>query len=360
MSETLRFYALTIVGLALFPFVIHPIGGYPGLATQILIVSIASIGFNLLLGYAGLLSYGQAMFYGVGSYVALLAVSKFFASGPNFWFAILLAVAFVSVMAFVVGTLVVRLYGIYYALLTLAFAQMFFFVVFKWRALTGGDDGIQGVSSPKVPLGFTSLDLSATFPALDLGPFGNLSDVRYWYVFVAIVMLLALAFMRTLVRSQFGEVLAAIRENEERSTFVGFDPAKYKLAAFVIAGALTGLSGALRGLYEGSTAPEALTVDTSGSFVIFTVVGGVKTLFGPLLGTGIIMYLQNVISAKTEAWRLIEGLLFVAVIVFLPGGILGSLRPRRAKTILAGALRTGPTTPLAAQADAPSSPGATR
>lgn len=344
MNRELRFYALTVLGLVLFPFAIHPIGGYPGLATQILIVGIASIGFNLLLGYAGLLSYGQAMFYGVGSYVALLAVSKFFPSAPNFWVAVLLAVAFVTVMAFVVGTLVVRLYGIYYALLTLAFAQMFFFVVFKWRDLTGGDDGIQGVTSPQLPLGFTSIDLGGTFPPLDLGPFGNLSDVHYWYAFVAIVTLLALAFMRTLVRSQFGEVLGAIRENEERSTFVGFDPRKYKLAAFVIAGALTGLSGALRGLYEGSTAPDVLTVDSSGSFVIFTVVGGVKTLFGPLLGTGIIMYLQNVISAKTDAWRLIEGLLFVAVIVFLPGGILGSFKSKRAKTILAGAVRTGPAT----------------
>lgn len=344
MNATLRFYALTILGLVLFPFAIHPIGGYPGIATQILIVSIASVGFNLLLGYAGLLSYGQAMFYGVGSYVALLCVSKFFQSAPNFWVAILLAVAFVTLMAFVVGTLVVRLYGIYYALLTLAFAQMFFFVVFKWRDLTGGDDGIQGISSPHLPLGFTSLDLGATFPPLDLGPFGNLSDVHYWYPFVAIVTLLALAFMRTLTRSEFGEVLGAIRENEERSTFVGFDPRKYKLAAFVIAGALTGLSGALRGLYEGSVAPDVMTVDSSVSFVIFTVVGGVKTLFGPLLGTGIIMYLQNVISAKTDAWRLIEGLLFVAVIVFLPGGILGSFKAKRAKTILAGAIRTGAAT----------------
>jgi len=352
MNATVRFYALTVLGLALFPFAIHPIGGYPGLATQILIVGIASIGFNLLLGYAGLLSYGQAMFYGVGSYVALLAVSKFFASAPNFWVAILLAVAFVSLMAFAVGTLVVRLYGIYYALLTLAFAQMFFFVVFKWRNLTGGDDGIQGIGAPKLPLGFASIDLTKTLPPLELGPFGNLADMRYWYVFIAIVMILTLAFTRTLVRSQFGEVLAAIRENEERSTFVGFDPKKYKLAAFVIAGALTGLSGALRGLYEGSVAPEALAVDTSGSFVIFTVVGGVKTLFGPLLGTAIIMYLQNVISAKTEAWRLIEGVLFVAVIVFLPGGILGSVRSRRAKTILAGAVRGGPGNALGGQSDA--------
>jgi branched-chain amino acid transport system permease protein len=348
-----RFYGLTILGLVLFPFLIHPIGGYPGLATQILIVAIASIGFNLLLGYAGLLSYGQSMFYGIGSYVALLTVSRFFPAHPNFWLAVLLAVAFVTLMALLIGMLVVRLYGIYFALLTLAFAQMFFFIVFKWRDLTQGDDGLQGITSPPLALGFTSIDLTGTFPALDLGPFGNLSDVHYWYAFVALVILGVLAFMRTLVQSQFGEVLGAIRENEERSTFIGFDPKRYKLAAFTIAGALTGLSGALRGLYETSTAPDALTVETSGNFVIFTVVGGVKTLFGPVLGTGLIMYLQNVVSAKTDAWRLLEGLLFVAVIVFLPGGILGSFKRKRGRAILASAIATNaPDTPRPAPSEA--------
>jgi branched-chain amino acid transport system permease protein len=337
-----RFYGLTILGLVLFPFVIHPIGGYPGLATQILILAIGSIGFNLLLGYAGLLSYGQAMFYGVGGYMALLTVSKFFPDHPNFWLAIVLGVGFVTLMAFAIGSLVVRLYGIYFALLTLAFAQMFFFIVFKWRDLTQGDDGLQGIAVPPMPLGFTSIDLSETFPKVDLGPFGNLGDVHYWYVFAALVMLLVLAFMRTLIRSQFGEVLGAIRENEERSTFVGFDPLRYKLAAFTLAGALTGLSGALRGLYETSIAPDALTVGTSGDFVIYTVIGGVKTLFGPVVGTALIMYLQNVISAKTDAWRLIEGLLFVAVIVFLPGGILGTFKRKRGRAILATAVATTP------------------
>ena len=150
--------------------------------------------------------------------------------------------------------------------------------------------------------------------------------------------------MRALVRSQFGETLAAIRENEERSRLIGFDPKLYKLAAFVIAGALTGLAGALRGLYETSIAPDSLTVETSGNFVIFTVIGGVKTLFGPLLGTGLVMYLQNVVSAKTDAWRLIEGIVFVAVIVFLPGGVLGTFGRKRARTDLARAVRAKPET----------------
>jgi len=353
--KDLRFYALTALGLVLFPFAIHPIGGYGGLATQILIVGIASIGFNLLLGYAGLLSYGQAMFYGLGAYVALLTVSRFFPQHPNFWLAIALAVTFVSLVAVAVGMLVVRLYGIYFALLTLAFAQMSYFLVFKvFDNLTQGDDGLQGIASPPLALGPWSIDLTAPLPALALGPFGDLSDIHYWYVFVAIVTFGVIAFSRTLTRSQFGEVLGAIRENEERSRFVGFDIARYKLAAFVIAGALTGLSGALRGLYETSAAPDILTVDTSGNFVIYTVVGGVQTLFGPLLGTGLVMYLQNVISAKTDAWRLIEGVIFVLVIVFLPGGVLGTLEKRRAgrRNIVTNALRTTPAEALPAAGEA--------
>jgi branched-chain amino acid transport system permease protein len=352
--KTLRFYGLAIVALVLFPFVIHPIGGYPALATQILIVSIATMGLNLLLGYAGLLSYGQAMFYGVGAYVALLTVSKFFPDHPNFWLALVLAVGFVTLVALLVGALVVRLYGIYFALLTVAFAQMFFFIVYKWRDLTQGDDGLSGIAIPPVPLGFTSLDLTTGLPAVDLGIFGNLSDVKYWYVFVALVALGVLAFIRTLTLSQFGEVLAAIKENEGRSTFVGFEPARYKLAAFTIAGALTGLSGALRAMFDTSTSPDALTVDTSGNFVIYAVVGGVKTLFGPFAGTAIILFLQNVISAKTDNWRLIEGILFVLVVVFLPGGLLGTFKRKRGRAILTGALRTAP----AAEATRPTAGGA--
>jgi len=247
----------------------------------------------------------------------------------SFALPILVGVALATLAAFAIGSLVVRLYGIYFALLTVAFAQMVYFIVFQWRDLTRGDDGLQGLSTPALNLGFAHFDLSAALPALGLGPFGDLSSIKEWYVFVALVTFLVLAFVRTLVRSQFGEVLAAIRENEERSVFVGFDVRRYKVAAFVISGALCGLSGSLRALYDGSAAIDALTVDTSGNFVIYTVVGGVQTLFGPIVGTGLIMWLQNVISAKTDAWRLIEGVIFVAVVIFLPRGIIGSLRKRQ-------------------------------
>ncbi len=329
-SGDLAFYLWTAGGLAAFPLVFGlPIfNGYGGLATQILIVGIAAIGLNLLLGYAGQLSYGHAAFYGLGMYGASLSLLRFFPNAHSFALPIVVGVAIATLAALGIGALVVRLYGIYFALLTVAFAQMIYFIVFQWRDLTRGDDGLQGLSTPVLNLGVAKFDLSASLPALNLGPFGDLSSIKAWYVFVAIVTFLVLAFVRALVRSQFGEVLAAIRENEERSAFIGFDVRRYKVAAFVISGALCGLSGALRALYDGSAAIDALTIDTSGNFVIYTVVGGVQTLFGPLVGTGLIMWLQNVISAKTDAWRLIEGIIFVAVVIFLPSGIIGSLLKR--------------------------------
>ncbi len=330
-SSDVAFYLWTALGLAVFPLVfgLPFLNGYGGLATQILIVGIAAIGLNVLLGYAGQLSYGHAAFYGLGSYGAALTLLRFFPGIHSFALPIVIGVAIATVAAAAIGSLVVRLYGIYFALLTVAFAQMVYFIVFQWRDLTHGDDGLQGVATPPLNLGFAHIDLATPLPALNLGPFGDLAAIKCWYVFSAVVLFLVLAFVRTLVRSQFGEVLAAIRENEERSIFVGFDARRYKVAAFVISGALCGLSGALRALYDGSTAIDALTIDTSGNFVIYTVVGGVQTLFGPVVGTGLIMWLQNVVSAKTDAWRLIEGVIFVAVIIFLPNGIVGSVLRRR-------------------------------
>lgn len=325
----LQFYTLTIAGLIMFPLLFPLIKGYGGLATEILIGGIAAIGFNVLLGYAGQLSYGHAAFYGLGGYAAALSVMRFFPNTHSLGLALITGVVVATVVAAAIGALVVRLYGIYFALLTVAFGQMIYYVVFEWRPLTGGDDGLSGITAPSLNLGFAHVDLTGTLPALSLGPLGNLSDIKLWYPFVAVISLVVLAFVRTLVRSQFGEVLAAIRENEDRSTFVGFDPRRYKLAAFVISGAIVGLAGALNALYEGSIAIDSLTIDQSGNFVIYTVIGGVQTLFGPLVGTALILWLQTIVGAITPAWRLIEGVIFVAVIVLLPNGLVGTFMKKQ-------------------------------
>ena len=340
-----RFALFTALGLALFPFLFHAVAGYAGLATQILIVSIASIGFNLLLGYTGLLSYGSAMFYGGGGYVAAILLIRTMPDHPNLWLAVLGAVLVTTVLALLVGALAVRLYGIYFALLTLAFAQMVFFVVEQAKDFTSGDDGLQSFPTALLPIGPWNIDLGTSLPAFQLGPFGNLSDIKLWYVFTALVLFGVLLLVRALTRSQFGEVLTAIRENEERSSLVGFNAAAYRLAAFAISGALTGLSGALRALYDGTVAVESLGIERSGSFVIYTIVGGVQTLLGPVVGTAVIMYLESVLSARIGFWRLIEGLIFVAVIIFLPAGIIGTFkrtvteRAQKNQALLLGSLR---------------------
>ncbi|MEA2721989.1 MAG: branched-chain amino acid transport system ATP-binding protein livM, partial [Candidatus Eremiobacteraeota bacterium] len=331
LAADARFALLCALGIALFPFLLHPLGGYSTLATQIAIVSIASIGFNLLLGYAGSLSYGHAMFYGGGGYIAAILLLRVSPQHPNLWLAVIGATLATAVLAVLVGAVTVRLYGIYFALLTLAFAQMIFFIVEQAKDWTNGDDGLQSLPNALLPVGAWNIDLTAHLPSVNLGPFGDLGELRLWYIFAGLCLLLVLLLSRMLIRSQFGEVLGAIRENEQRSSLIGFNAPAYRLAAFAISGALTGFSGALRALFDGSVPIDAVGIDRSGSFVIYTVVGGVQTLFGPVAGTAVIMFLENVLSARTPAWRLIEGLIFVGVIVFLPRGLSTVLKQQRDK-----------------------------
>ncbi|MDB5070978.1 MAG: branched-chain amino acid transporter permease/ATP-binding protein [Candidatus Eremiobacteraeota bacterium] len=331
LAADARFALLCALGIALFPFLLHPLGGYSTLATQIAIVSIASIGFNLLLGYAGSLSYGHAMFYGGGGYIAAILLLRVNPQHPNLWLCIIGATLATAVLAVLVGAVTVRLYGIYFALLTLAFAQMVFFIIEQAKDWTNGDDGLQSLPNALLPIGPWNIDLTTHLPSVNLGPFGNLGELRLWYIFAGLCLLLVLMLARMLIRSQFGEVLGAIRENEQRSTLIGFNAPAYRLAAFAISGALTGFSGALRGMFDGSIPIDAVGIDRSGSFVIYTVVGGVATLFGPVAGTAVIMFLENVLSAVTPAWRLIEGLIFVGVIVFLPRGLSTVLKQQRDK-----------------------------
>jgi branched-chain amino acid transport system permease protein len=336
-----RFALLTAIGIALFPFVLHPLGGYSTLATQIAIVSIASIGFNLLLGYAGLLSYGHAMFYGGGGYIAAILILRTMPTHPNLWLAILVATLITTLLAMAIGALTVRLYGIYFALLTLAFAQMVYFIVEQAKDWTNGDDGLQALPNVTLPLGTANVDLTTHLPSVNLGIFGNLGDLQLWYIFAGFMLLVVLVLFRTLTRSQFGEVLGAIRENEQRSVLIGFSAPAYRLAAFAISGGLTGLAGAMRAMFDGSVPIDAVGIDRSGSFVVYTIVGGVQTLFGPVVGTALIMWLENVLSAKTTAWRLIEGLIFVGMIIFLHRGVIGTIfkQEQKPRALFARSLR---------------------
>ena len=286
------------------PWFMPLIGGYSQLATRVLIWGIFALGFDILLGLTGLLSFGHAAFWGIGSYVAgyyLLHVSN------SLVVAMLLGVLVVGIIAWLLGLITLRRHGIYFAILTLAFAEMFYYLVLSpLQTWTGGDNGLTGIPSPKL-LGM---------------PLGGYR----MHAFVAVWTLLAFYLARRIKNSPYGLILRGIKTNETRLGFTGVNVFRYKLMAFVISGLYAGLAGTLYAAYETYVPTESLHWTTSGEIVIMSVIGGVGTLFGPMLGAGIVLYLENVLSAVTRQWNLILGLIFMGFVIFLPGGIVGSVR----------------------------------
>ena len=228
------------------------------------------------------------------------------------------------------GAVTVRLYGIYFALVTLAFAQMVFFIVEQAKQWTNGDDGLQNFPNALMPVGPWLIDLATPLPKLDLGLFGNLGDLRLWYIFAAVALLLVLLGTRMLVRSQFGEVLAGIRENEERASSIGFNPAVYRLAVFAISGALAGFAGAMRALYDGTVAVESLGLTAAAS----SSHGGRRRKPCSVGRWNRGDHVLENVCRETSAWRLIEGLVFVAVIVSCRPASSGRSRPTGRRRVL--------------------------
>jgi branched-chain amino acid transport system permease protein len=264
---------------------------------EALVMSLFALSFNLLFGYMGQLSFGQAAFYGLGGYtVAMLIMKAHF----NFWLSILAGVLVASLMGFIVGFFCVRLRGIYFAVLTLAFGQLIFSVVFKWHNFTGGDDGIQGVFPPE----FLK------------------SPIAYYY-FILIVFLLSAFILWKIIHSPFGRTIISMRENSERTEFLGIPIAKYQLITFVIAAAFAGLAGAIWVPFYRSVAPSYLTWIKSGEPVMAAILGGPSLFYGPILGMFIMTFFHSWVLGFTIYWPVVMGALILAVIFFLPGGILG-------------------------------------
>lgn len=303
--------------LLALPWFLQQIGGYRELATRIVIFAIFALGFDLLVGFTGYLSFGHAAFWGVGAYVCgyyLLHAS------PNSLLAILLAVALVGVIALLLGLITLRRYGIYFAILTLAFAEMFYFAALApLQAWTGGDNGLTGIPTPQLI---------------------GLGDLRgdALHLFTAAWALLAVYLARRIKRSPYGLVLRAIKANETRLLYAGLDVYRYKVAAFVISALYGGLAGSLYAIYETYVPSESLRWTTSGEVIIMSVIGGFGTLFGPMIGAGIVLYLENVLSAVTSEWHLILGLIFMAFVIFLPGGVVEGVR-RLARPLLRSSRR---------------------
>jgi branched-chain amino acid transport system permease protein len=287
--------------------------GYMSLVELIYIWAIFAIGFDLLLGYTGLLSFGHAIFWGGGAFAAGL----FSANVTGFPLLLVLVGTVVAiVLAFVIGFLSLRRGGIYFAILTLAFGQMMYYVALgPLGGITGGEDGFTGTNIE--PL-FGVLGLDRAFA----GIFGTLfHDIAY--VFYSIFFLLAIAVAVRIVRSPYGAIFEAIHENEQRVQFLGLNVWRYKFAAFTISGAFAGVAGALHTIHAEYVAIGSLYWITSGDVVIMSVLGGVGTVFGPITGVIAFLYVENIVSGEISFWMLVLGVLFVTVVWLFPGGIWG-------------------------------------
>jgi branched-chain amino acid transport system permease protein len=300
--------SLSIIAFfAILPFIVP----YKGLATQVLVYGLFALGFNLLYGYTGLLSFGHAAYFGLGAYGAGITLAKL--GWHSVWVALLIGVAAAGLGGLLVGFFSLRRRGIYFAMLTLAFAQLFYFIAFHLADLTGGDDGLRGI--PKLFLGLFGWQI----------PLGNPLSFHYFALFW---VGLAVVALRRVLDSPFGAVIAAIRENSDRAQACGYDIVRIKLVAFVFSALLTGLAGALDALRITVVPVEALYWSTSGQAVIMTLLGGAGTFFGPFVGAGTYLVLQDRLSLVIESWPLVIGLLFMAFVLFLPKGIWGTLLVR--------------------------------
>jgi branched-chain amino acid transport system permease protein len=274
--------------------------------TEILIMSIYAMSFNLLFGYTGLLSFGQAGFFGVGAYLAVLFVTHV---SSSLWLTLLAGVAGAALVSLVIGWFCVRLDEIYFAILTLGFGMMLYTVAHNWRDVTGGSDGLTLGLLPPISLYFVNIELF---------------NPRYFYWLTLGISLLAIIFLRQVVFSPFGLLLTATRENSQRVSFVGSNIRSVRLYAFVIAGSLSGLAGILFALFNRIAAPEMLHWSFSGKAVLMTILGGSGTFLGPVVGTGIFFILEHFITSYTNNWMIFLGATLVAMVLVFPRGVLGS------------------------------------
>ena len=313
----------TAVVFAVLPYVAgaNPFTGQSGfvdIATTMLIFGLVAGGFNLLLGHVGELSFGHAMFFAIGAYTTALTVKGFSVNvlglsvshnpNDNMWLALVLSVLFVFVWAVLLARLIVpRSSGVYYSMITLAFAQVVYFTVFTWSDLTKGEDGLQGVPRP-------------TLPGL---PANYLADSFHFYVFTAIVVFLCLALLYWLTVSPFGTVLHAIRENKMRARFLGYDVDKYRVNAFVLSTIFPAIGGWLWAYYQQAMNPDAGSVEYSGNVVMMSLLGGMQTFLGPTLGAAVYYEIQNNVSQLTKYWPAWIGAVFAVFVLVGPRGIMG-------------------------------------
>ena len=290
----MRAWIFIAVAIVVLPLIVRPV-----IASEIWIFAIFGLGLNLLLGYTGLLSFGQSTFFGSAAYVAGWLLKHY---GINVFFALGIGVGVGALSALVVGYLCVQRSGLYFIMLTFALNQLFYFVAYQWTTVTGGEDGMQGV--PRPSLGF------------------DFSNPLLYYAFVSALFVLSLWAMKRIVESPLGRILQAIRENELRAEAVGYNVPRFKLLAFVIGGAFSGLAGVLYAMLFGIVPLEAISFVFSGNVVFATLIGGSGSLYGPIIGSFVFIWLSESMSVVWARWPLLLGVAFVIVVLFFRGGVV--------------------------------------
>jgi branched-chain amino acid transport system permease protein len=280
-----------------------------GIATELLIFAIFAMSLNLLIGYTGLMSFGHAAFFGLGAYATIILGVHL---GLNGWAAMLAGVGIALIGALIIGIFCIRVSGIAFMMLTMAFSQLLYSVSIRWRSVTGGSDGIGGFVRPGI------FDMS-------------LENRTVLYYVCATGFLLVLLFLKRLIRSPLGSIFIGIRDNEQRMRSIGYPVQRFKLLSFAIAGTLAGVAGALYANLNAFVSSDALHWHLSGDVMVMVILGGTSTIFGPVVGAAIFLLLRYFISSFTDYWSLAIGIVFVLCVMFLRQGIWGVVVARLAR-----------------------------
>lgn len=306
-STTILIWGFIIV-LVLFslPLVVRPY--IISLLTEMIIFSLYAVSYNLLLGFGGLLSFGHGMFLGLGAFTAGAMLQRI--PCLPFFGAVLFGTLMATLIGLGVGCLLLRHKGSYYALLTLAFNALFHAVAIKWHAVTGGDDGLP-VKRPNIDLGFVQLPMS---------------DVTVFYYVTLVVIGCAVFFCWYFTKTAMGKTVLLLRENEERMQFIGYNPAVSRMILFTLTASFAGLAGSFYALFFKFVGGDAISIDMTTKALLMTFIGGTKSFFGPVLGTGFYIYFQDFLSNLTDIWPLFMGILFVLMVLFAPQGLFGLIR----------------------------------
>ncbi len=293
-----RFTIIVIIFLIL-PFVFP----FTELATEILIFALLAVAFNLMLGYAGLLSFCHASLFASGAYTMGILLVRF---DINIFLGMFSAAMISALIALIIGWVAIRRQGIYFAMLTLAFNEVIYFTIFELRDLTGGDDGLRGVFRPDLGLGPLSF---------------SIQEPMAFYFFVLVIVVLSILVIRRITDSPFGSVFLAVRENEHRAESVGYKTRDYKIVAFVVSGFFSGIAGALFCMQIKYVALSYCHWSLSGEVVMMSLVGGLGSLYGPIIGAALVTVMQDFFSTIWDRWLLILGAVFVIFVMFFQGGV---------------------------------------